>query len=165
MFNIELCEPSLGMLQVRGCYLELETGLAKKHGYVSPIQPSKEATDLSYNQAMDYLLSRVQKGQVHLVVASHNKDSVQRALMKMRELGIPPSDGSVTFGQQFGMGDHLSYPLAEAGFIVNKMVAYGSLNNLVPFLVRRAQENRGFIRNAQEERHFYIDEMKRRLLQ
>lgn len=143
--------------------MELETHLANKHGYLSPIQPSKEATDISYNEALDYLLSCVQKGDVHLVVASHNKASVQRALIKMKEVGLSSNDGSVTFGQQLGMGDHLSYPLAKAGFIVNKVVAYGSLDNIAPFLIRRAQENRGFIRNAQEERLFYIDELKNRL--
>lgn len=150
-------------MQVRGCYLEYETQLASKNGCVSPIHPSKQATDSSYHRALEYLLNEVQKGHVHMMVASHNKHSVEEAIVKMKELGLSPADGSVTFGQQLGMGDHLSYPLAQAGFIVNKVLAYGSLENIVPFLVRRAQENRGFIRNAQEERFFYINEMKRRL--
>ena len=82
----------------------------------------------------------------------------------MKEFNLSPNDGSITFGQQLGMGDHLTYPLAQAGYIVNKVLAYGSLDNIIPFLTRRAQENRGFIRNAQEERLYYVDEMKRRLL-
>ena len=143
--------------------MEHETHLAKTHGYVSPIHPSKEATDDSYNQALDYLLHEAQRGRVHLVVASHNKHSIERAQLKMKQLNLSPGDGRVTFGQQLGMGDHLTYPLAQDGYIVNKVIAYGSLDNIVPFLVRRAQENRGFIRNAQEERFFYIDEIKRRL--
>lgn len=145
--------------------MELETHLATKQGHLSPIQPSKEATDISYKQALEYLLSCVQKGDVHLMVASHNKHSVQHALIKMKEMCLSSDDGSVTFGQQLGMGDHLSYPLAKAGFIVNKVVAYGSLDNIAPFLIRRAQENRGFIHNSQQERLFYIDEIKNRLRQ
>lgn len=82
----------------------------------------------------------------------------------MKELNLSPNNGSVTFGQQLGMGDHLTYPLAQAGYIVNKLLAYGSLDNIIPFLTRRAQENRGFIHNAQEERLYYVDEMKRRLM-
>ena len=144
--------------------MEHETHLSKVHDYVSPIYPSKQATDSSYHQALDYLLSKVREGHLHLVVASHNKESIQRAVSKIKELNLSPSDGRVTFGQQLGMGDHLTYPLAQAGYIVNKVLAYGSLDNIVPFLTRRAQENRGFIRNAQEERLFYVDEMKRRLL-
>ena len=143
--------------------MEHETHFARNSGCISPLHPSKEATDESYNQALDHLLSHVQKGHLHLVVASHNRESIQRAVIKVKELGICPSDGSVTFGQQLGMGDHLSYPLAQAGFIVNKVLAYGSLDSILPFLIRRAQENRGFIRNAQEERFFYIDEIKQRL--
>ena len=138
--------------------------MAKVHGYISPIHPSKQATDRSYHKALDYLLREAQKGHVHLVIATHNRESVQQAAMKMKELNLSPCDGSVTFGQQLGMGDHLTYPLAQAGYIVNKVLAYGSLDNVIPFLTRRAQENRGFIHNAQEERLFYIDEMKRRLL-
>ena len=138
--------------------------MAKVHGYTSPIHPSKQATDRSYHKALDYLLSEAQRAHVHLVIATHNRESVQQAVKKIKELNLSPSDGSVTFGQQLGMGDHLSYPLAQAGYIVNKVLAYGSLDNIIPFLTRRAQENRGFIRNAQEERLFYIDEMKRRLI-
>ena len=144
--------------------MEHETHLAKVHGYISPIHPSKQATDNSYHNALDYLLSEVQKGHVHMVVATHNQESVQEAVIKIKELNLSPNDGSVTFGQQLGMGDHLTYPLAQAGYIVNKVLAYGSLDNIIPFLTRRAQENRGFIRSAQEERLFYVDEMKRRIL-
>jgi proline dehydrogenase len=134
------------------------------HDCISPIHPSKQATDNSYHNALDYLLSEVHKGHVNLVVATHNRESVQQAVIKMKELDLSPNDGSVTFGQQLGMGDHLTYPLARAGYIVNKVLAYGSMDNIIPFLTRRAQENRGFIHNAQEERLYYIDEIKRRLL-
>ena len=83
--------------------------------------------------------------------------------MKIKELKLSPDGGSVAFGQQLGMGDHLTYPLAQAGYSVNKVLAYGSLDNIIPFLTRRAQENRGFICSAQEERLYYVDELKRRI--
>ena len=134
------------------------------HNYISPIHPSKQATDSSYHNALDYLLSEVHKGHVHLIIATHNRESVQQALMKIKELKLSPNDGSVTFGQQLGMGDHLTYPLAQSGYSVNKVLAYGSLDNIIPFLTRRAQENRGFICSAQEERLYYVDELKRRIL-
>jgi proline dehydrogenase len=97
------------------------------------------------------------------MVATHNKKSVQRALELIREHQLPPDDGRVCFGQLLGMGDNLTYPLASAGNIVNKVVSYGHVNDLLPFLLRRGHENRGMLENAQVERLLYFQELKRRL--
>ena len=96
-------------------------------------------------------------------VASHNKETVHRALELMNQYNIPASDNRVSFGQLMGMADHLTLPLAQAGYQACKVMPYGSLDDMVPFLSRRANENRGIMRNAQDERKLYFREMGRRL--
>eukprot|EP00731_Ephydatia_muelleri_P022552 Em0015g135a len=96
---------------VRGAYMVQERAEAAGNGYPSPIHPDKPSTDQSYNKAMEYLLGEVAKGRVNLMVASHNRPSVELAVEKMNELKLSPSDGSVVFGQSLGMADHLTYPL------------------------------------------------------
>ena len=81
----------------------------------------------------------------------------------MRELKLSKTDGSVAFGQLLGMRDYLSYPLAKAGYIVSKVLAYGTMDDVVPFLSRRAQENRSLMAGADRERKIYQQEIKRRL--
>ena len=119
--------------------------------------------DKSYNSCLTHLLEQVSNDSVATVVATHNRHSVELALRKMQDLDLSPSDGRVCFGQILGMADHLTYPLATAGFIANKVIAYGSLDDVVPFLSRRAQENRGLMESAQIERSLYTHELRRRL--
>lgn len=130
---------------------------------VSPIHPTKALTDESYHLALNRLMAGVSADSACVVVASHNKDTVRLALEQMKGHGISPHDGKVTFGQLLGMGDHLTYPLASSGYIANKVVPYGHMDDIMPFLSRRGNENRGMMRNAQEERVLYWRELKRRL--
>lgn len=148
---------------MRGAYLYQEQQHALKLGHPSPTHPSKDSVDKSYNSCLKHLLEQVSNERVETVVATHNRHSVEVAIRKMQELNLSPSDGRVCFGQLLGMGDHLTYPLANAGFIATKVIAYGSLDDVVPFLSRRAQENRGLMENAQVERSLYTRELRRRL--
>ncbi|KAL5477160.1 hypothetical protein EMCRGX_G023912 [Ephydatia muelleri] len=148
---------------VRGAYMVQERAEAAGNGYPSPIHPDKPSTDQSYNKAMEYLLGEVAKGRVNLMVASHNRPSVELAVEKMNELKLSPSDGSVVFGQLLGMADHLTYPLAHEGYQANKILPYGPIQEVLPYLSRRAQENRGIMLNAQTELQLYQNELKRRL--
>lgn len=128
----------------------------------SPVHASKALTDESYHCALEHLIKEVQKGAAHIMVASHNKDTVQKALQLMEHYELAPDDGTVAFGQLLGMGDHLTYPLASAGYIASKVVPYGLMDDMMPFLSRRGNENRGMIKNARAERLLYSQEFKRR---
>ncbi len=152
------------MVKVRGAYMDKERKMAKQFGHPCPVHPDKPATDESYHRALHLLLGEVAEGRVEMVVASHNQQTVELALSRMQELSISPRDGTVVFGQLLGMADHLTYPLAQAGYIANKAVNYGSVDDMTHYLVRRGLENRGLIKNAQVERSVYSRELKRRLL-
>ena len=144
--------------------MEMEKEIAAKSGGEYPVHPNKAATNQSYNKAVHLTLGEVAGGVVGgVVVASHNKESIELALQRMQELELSGTSGAVCFGQQLGMGDHLSYPLAQDGYIVQKVLAYGKGDDVVPFLVRRGQENSAVSENAKLERMLYAGELKRRL--
>ena len=128
-----------------------------------PVHPDKPSTDGSYHRALDHLLGEVVKGNAELMIATHNQETVEFTVGRMEELELSKLDGRVVFGQLCGMGDHLSYPLAQAGYIVNKVIVYGPMDTVIFYLIRRGQENRGIMRNAQRERELYAQELKRRL--
>ena len=142
--------------------MEQERQLARSKGHSEPIHPTKQATDANYNTCLSHLLESVPNLDLSVIVASHNQDSVQLAIDKMNELKLSKTDGRVAFGQLLGMGDHLTYPLASAGYLANKVIAYGMLDDVIPFLSRRAQENRSLMVNADRERKIYELELKRR---
>ena len=144
--------------------MEHERHRAKSQKENSPLHPTKLHTDESYHSALKRLMPEVSAGHAQVMVASHNKDTVRTALEMIREHRISPSDGSVAFGQLLGMGDHLTYPLASAGYVANKVVPYGPMDDIMPFLSRRGNENRGMMRNARDERVLYWQELKRRTL-
>lgn len=150
-------------MQVRGAYMEQERKAAAALGYASPVHPDKSSTDRSYHRAVDLLLNQVASGRAEVMVATHNQETLQFALERIHTLGLSPLDGTIMFGQLLGMGDHLTYPLAQAGYHANKVAPYGPLDDIMPYLSRRAQENRGIITNAQAERFLYARELKRRL--
>lgn len=143
--------------------MEVEKETAAKSGGEYPVHPNKAATNQSYNKAVHRTLGEVGGAVGGVVVASHNKESIELALQRMEELELSGASGAVCFGQQLGMGDHLSYPLAQNGYIVQKVLAYGKVGDVVPFLVRRGQENSAVSENAQLERMLYAGELKKRL--
>ena len=143
--------------------MEQERKVAAALGHSSPVHPDKPSTDRSYHRAIKHLLNEAASGDVELMVATHNQETLKFVLAKIHELGLPHSQGTVTFGQLLGMADYLTYPLAQAGYLANKVVPYGSLDDIMPYLSRRAQENHGIIVNAQTERFLYAQELKRRL--
>ncbi|CAL8335975.1 unnamed protein product [Gadus morhua 'NCC'] len=154
----------LGAKVVRGAYMHQERERAALLGYEDPVHPDYQATNLMYHRCLDLLLEEISLSRkANVMVASHNEDTVRHTLRRMNELGLAPAEGKVSFGQLLGMCDQISFPLGQAGFPVYKYVPYGPVNEVMPYLSRRAQENRGFMKGAEWERELLLKELKRRL--
>lgn len=128
-----------GVKIVRGAYMEKERDYAKDHGLKSPIFEFKKETDDSYNKAIVSVLENIDV--VACVIGTHNKESCLKALTLMDELKIEKSDPRIYFSQLLGMADHISYNMAASKYCVAKYVPYGPVNEVLPYLFRRAEEN------------------------
>lgn len=155
----------LGVKLVRGAYMDKERMLAEKEGRLDPIHKSWEDTNVSYNSSLDVMLDIITQNpeRYRIIVATHNEESVRRAAKRIEELGINKDEGSVCFGQLLGMCDHVSLTLAKEGYAVYKSVPYGSVDDTLPYLVRRAQENRTVLQGIRKERDLLRQELQRRL--
>lgn len=129
----------LGMKLVRGAYMEKERKRAAELGYPSPIQPDKASSDRDFNAAVTFCIDHIQK--VALIVASHNEESNMLTTRLMDERGIAHNHPHVHFSQLYGMSDHITFNLAKSGFNVSKYLPFGPIKDVVPYLMRRAQEN------------------------
>lgn len=148
---------------VRGAYMYQERERAEELGYEDPINPDYESTNWMYHKCLDFVLDEIAlNGNANVMVASHNEDTVKHTLRRMNELGLTPRENKVYFGQLLGMCDQISFPLGQAGFPVYKYVPYGPVDEVMPYLSRRAQENRGFMQGAQKERTLLWKELRRR---
>jgi len=166
--SLDICE-KLGAIcvakLVRGAYMTQERRIAAANGVPDPIWSTYDETSISYNGAVEMLLRCIAGGRqkVSLLVASHNKDSIMKTVKLMKELGINKNDPSVKFGQIYGMCDHISFGLGNAGYTVYKSVPWGSVGEWVPYLARRASENHTAFRTARNEVPLYKQELKRRI--
>lgn len=157
---------------VRGAYMEQERERAKQMNYPDPIQPSFEATSENYHKTLTECLRRikqlkdqgVKEKKIAVLVASHNEDTVRLAVQKMAEIGIEPGDGTIMFGQLLGMCDFISYSLGNAGYGIYKYVPYGPVNEVLPYLSRRAVENRGILKNVKKEKTMLRKAIFKRLI-
>jgi proline dehydrogenase len=129
----------LGAKLVRGAYMEKERVRAKEMGYPSPIQPNKAATDQDYNAAVTFCANNHEH--IATCVASHNQKSTEHLMEIMSALGLEQEHPHLSFCQLYGMSDNLTFNLAKAGYRVGKYVPFGPIKDVIPYLIRRAQEN------------------------
>ena len=150
----------VGAKLVRGAYLEKENERARKMGYLSPICETKEATDVCFNSCVIYCLNNLNDLSVY--IGSHNEVSNYLALQIMEENGIDNDDERVWFAQLYGMGEHISFNLAKKGYNVAKLVPFGPVREVVPYLIRRAEENTSVKGQTGRELSLLYEERKRR---
>lgn len=150
----------LGAKLVRGAYMEKERERAAVMGYESPINENKSITDDFYNTALRFCLDNYL--QIGLCNASHNAESAALQVELMQKKGIPPRHPHCMFSQLYGMSDNVTYNLAKGGFYVAKYVPYGQVEDVIPYLIRRAQENTSVTGDAGREYALILKELKRR---
>jgi proline dehydrogenase len=150
----------LGVKLVRGAYMEKERARAEDQGYASPIHASKEAVDVDYDASLVYCLTHIEE--IAFCAATHNEDSCQLVVSSARAAGVPLSHPHIHFAQLYGMSDHISFNLAQAGFNASKYVPYGPVLDVVPYLIRRAQENRSVSGQVGRELGLILAEIERR---
>ena len=129
----------LGAKLVRGAYMEKERARAEKLGYPSPIHDTKVATDKDYDEAAAYCLKNV--ATISLILASHNEQSNLLIAKEMEHNGMVANHEHVHFSQLYGMSDHITFNMSTAGYNVSKYLPFGPLQDVIPYLMRRAEEN------------------------
>jgi len=150
----------LGVKLVRGAYLEKENNRAKNRGYESPMQPNKPATDHDFNKAVDMCLAHIDH--LSLCAGTHNEFSCLHLIEQMQYQHIVTNHPYIWFSQLLGMSDHISFNLAEAGYNTAKYVPYGPVKAVIPYLMRRAQENTAIAGQSSRELELLKKELKRR---
>lgn len=150
----------LGLKLVRGAYMEKERERAAENGYPSPIQPDKPSCDASYDEALRFCMDRIDR--ISICNGTHNEKSSMLLTRLMSEKGLRPDDSRVWFSQLLGMSDHISFNLAKAGYNVCKYVPYGPVEAVLPYLVRRAEENSAIAGQMNRELMMIAQEWKRR---
>jgi proline dehydrogenase len=150
----------LGAKLVRGAYMEKEARVAKQRGYSTPINPSKKHTDDLYDEALRFSVAHIDR--ISLCAGTHNEGSSLLLTQLMREAGVAPHDERVWFAQLYGMSDNLSYNLAHAGYRTAKYVPYGPVESVMPYLLRRANENTAIAGQSSREFSLIKKELSRR---
>ncbi len=152
----------LGYKIVRGAYLEKENERAKELGYKTPMCGSKKETDENFNTIMEYILDNLDE--IELFVGTHNEESTYLAMKIMEEKNIDRKDPRVWFGQLYGMSDHISFNLANEGYNVAKYLPFGPVKDVMPYLIRRAEENTSVAGQTNRELSLLKKEKQRRKL-
>ena len=151
-----------GVKLVRGAYIKIENNRAKESNLSSPIFKSKIETDISFDAAIDFILPRVDK--CNLFLGTHNESSTIKVIRWMRENNISNDYPCIWFSQLYGMSDHISFNLASFGYQVVKYLPYGPVQEVIPYLIRRVEENTSVIKNNQREINLIKIELNRRKL-
>ena len=149
-----------GFKLVRGAYMEKERSQAAFNRLKSPICNTKEETDKNFNSCIELMFDNLSR--VDFFIASHNEKSNLLVIEKMKSNALKNNDQKVWFGQLYGMGDNISYNLAKKGYNVAKILPFGPIKNLIPYLIRRAEENSSFEGQTNRELNLINRELFRR---
>lgn len=152
----------LGIKLVRGAYMEKERARAAEKGYTSPIQQDKAATDADFNAAVRFCIDHIDR--ISSIVSSHNEESNLKALKYLDEKGLPHHNDHIHFSQLYGMSDNITFNLAHEGCNVSKYLPFGPIEDVIPYLMRRAQENTAVKGQTGRELKLINTELKRRRL-
>jgi len=150
----------LGIKLVRGAYMEKERQRAEDMGYPSPIQPDKESTDKDFNEALEILIDNLDR--VSFCAGTHNEESSLYLAHLMAKKGLQNDDPRIYFAQLYGMSDHISFNLSDKKYMVAKYVPYGPIREVLPYLIRRAEENTSVAGQTSRELSLIIKERLRR---
>ena len=150
----------IGMKLVRGAYMEKENERAIEKGYPTPICSSKEATDENYDAAVKYMVDHIDG--MSVFEGTHNESSTYFLMNLMEEKGMKTNDDRIWFGQLYGMSDNISYNLAANGYNVAKYLPFGPVRDVMPYLIRRAEENTSVAGQTSRELEMIKAERKRR---
>ena len=151
----------IGMKVVRGAYMERERVRAEEKGYDSPICHDKQATDINYNEAVRFMMEHKNMA---IFAGTHNEESSYLLMDLSKEYNIAANDNRMWFGQLYGMSDHISFNLAAEGYNVAKYVPFGPVRDVMPYLIRRAEENTSVAGQTSRELNLLKTERKRRKL-
>ncbi len=149
-----------GVKFVRGAYMERERARAKRMGYPDPICPNKQATDDNFDNALRYSIEHIDRFEIFC--GTHNEKSNLLLASLLKEKGIASNDQRIFFAQLYGMSDNISYNLANAGYNVAKYVPYAPVKDVLPYLIRRAEENTSIAGQTSRELELINTEVKRR---
>ena len=152
----------IGLKVVRGAYMEKERDRAQEKGYPSPICIDKQATDSNYDEAIVYMMKNEKMA---LFAGTHNEESSYKLIQLAKQHNIDPDDKRLWFGQLYGMSDHISFNLAQLGFNTAKYVPFGPVRDVMPYLIRRAEENTSVAGQTSRELNLIKQERKRRKLE
>lgn len=150
----------MGFKVVRGAYMEKENERAEEKGYATPICASKQETDINFDNAIAYMIDHLED--MEIFAGTHNENSSYRLMELMRERGVEANDSRVWFGQLYGMSDHISFNLANLNYNVAKYLPFGPVRDVMPYLIRRADENTSVAGQTSRELDLLEKERKRR---
>jgi proline dehydrogenase len=153
-----------GAKLVRGAYMESEREVAELSGLPDPIHESIEATHQCYNDSVNFLLRHSVESDkmAELMCATHNQESIEKAIDAMNEYGIDRKGSTICFAQLYGMSDHLTFNLGKHGYRAYKYVPYGEVHEVMPYLLRRARENSAIVGGATLELNMIMQELRSR---
>ena len=150
----------IGMKLVRGAYMEKENKRAEENNYPTPICASKEATDENYDAAVVYMMNNLDR--MSIFAGTHNEESSYKLMDLMQKMNIAKNDSRICFGQLYGMSDNISYNLAQSGYNVAKYLPFGPVRDVMPYLIRRAEENTSVAGQTSRELNLLKTERNRR---
>ena len=151
----------VGMKLVRGAYMEKERERAEEKGYKSPICATKQETDDNYDAAVTYMM---ENKDMAIYEGTHNEKSTLHLIALAEKLNISKDDNRMWFGQLYGMSDHISYNLGALGYNVSKYLPFGPVRDVMPYLIRRAEENTSVAGQTSRELKLLKTERRRRKL-